>query len=133
MASPCELRLYASSESQAKAAADAGIAEVLRIEHRYSRYRDDSIVGQINAAAGGDPVRVDEETEALLNYVATAYAESGRGVLFKTRGLGKGAMAAAVYFIAGKYAVGFWWFWQGVRRRPRCANMHRHGHRSWLG
>lgn len=77
MASPCELRLYASSESQAKAAADAGIAEVLRIEHRYSRYRDDSIVGQINAAAGGDPVHVDEETEALLNYAATAYAESG--------------------------------------------------------
>jgi len=76
MASPCELRLYASSEAQAKAAAAAGIAEVLRIEHRFSRYRDDSIVGLINSAAGSDPVSVDAETEALLNYAATAYAES---------------------------------------------------------
>jgi thiamine biosynthesis lipoprotein len=49
---------------------------VVRIEQCYSRYRDDSIIGRINAAAGGDPVRIDPETEALLNYAATAYAES---------------------------------------------------------
>lgn len=78
MASPCELRLYAANEELAAAAAKAGIAEVMRIEQSYSRYRDDSIIGRINAAAGRDPLSVDSETEALLDYAATAYTESGR-------------------------------------------------------
>ncbi|MBW2941381.1 FAD:protein FMN transferase [Zhongshania sp. CAU 1632] len=76
MASPCELRLYAASQALADAAADAAKAEVIRIEQTYSRYRKDSVVGRINAAAGGTPVAVDEETCALINYATTAYAES---------------------------------------------------------
>jgi thiamine biosynthesis lipoprotein len=77
MASPCELRLYAESQALADAAADAAKAEVIRIEQTYSRYREDSVVGRINAAAGGDPVAVDEETSALINYATTAFKESG--------------------------------------------------------
>ncbi|WP_295877837.1 FAD:protein FMN transferase [uncultured Zhongshania sp.] len=76
MASPCELRLYAASQALADAAADAAKAEVIRIEQTYSRYREDSVVGRINAAAGGAPLAVDEETCALINYATTAYAES---------------------------------------------------------
>ncbi|MFT7405745.1 FAD:protein FMN transferase [Zhongshania sp.] len=77
MASPCELRLYAESQALADCAADAAKAEVIRIEQTYSRYREDSVVGRINAAAGGDPIAVDEETSALINYATTAFEESG--------------------------------------------------------
>ncbi|MEX1663887.1 FAD:protein FMN transferase [Zhongshania arctica] len=77
MASPCELRLYAESQALADAAADAAKAEVIRIEQTYSRYREDSVVGRINAAAGGNPIALDEETSALINYATTAFKESG--------------------------------------------------------
>ncbi|MBD2858880.1 FAD:protein FMN transferase [Spongiibacter sp. KMU-158] len=76
MASPCELRLYAERASVANKAAELAQAEVLRIEQTYSRYRDDSIVSRINAAAGLGPIAVDPETAALLNYAATAYQQS---------------------------------------------------------
>lgn len=76
MASPCELHLYAASQALAEGAAEAAIAEVRRIETVYSRYRDDSIVTRINNAAGGEPVVVDAETAALLDYAATAFAQS---------------------------------------------------------
>jgi thiamine biosynthesis lipoprotein len=75
MGSPCELRLYGE---RAEAAACAAQAEVLRLEAKYSRYRDDSLASRINASAG-DPagVRVDAETARLLDYAATAWRESG--------------------------------------------------------
>ena len=52
MASPCELRVYAQRASQAQRAMSAAEAEVRRIEAKYSRYREDSVVSRINAAAG---------------------------------------------------------------------------------
>lgn len=76
MASPCELQLYAASAAEAEHAADAAIAEVQRIEHKYSRYRDDSVLSQLNGAAGSGPVDVDPETAALLDYADTAWRES---------------------------------------------------------
>ena len=51
MGTACRLRLAGCDEAAARAAADAAIAEVRRIEAKYSRYRDDSIVARINAAA----------------------------------------------------------------------------------
>ena len=62
MASPCELQLYAESAASADIAAGAAIAEVQRIEQKYSRYRDDSALSGLNRAAGGEPVVVDAET-----------------------------------------------------------------------
>ncbi len=76
MASPCELRLYAATHSQADIAAKLAQDEVLRIERTYSRYREDSIVSRINACAGTEPIAVDAETAALLNYAAAAYEQS---------------------------------------------------------
>ncbi|MES0874919.1 FAD:protein FMN transferase [Sinimarinibacterium thermocellulolyticum] len=70
---PCTLYAYAGDD----AALRAGEAEARRIEAKYSRYRDDSIVSRINAAAGMAAVEVDEETAALLDYAATAHAQSG--------------------------------------------------------
>lgn len=77
MGGPNSLQLYAADNAQAQRAAQAAQAEVLRIEAKYSRYRDDSIVSRINAAAGsGKPVAVDDETAGLLDYAVTVYAQS---------------------------------------------------------
>ncbi|MFI5336308.1 MAG: FAD:protein FMN transferase [Opitutales bacterium] len=65
MGSECVFHLYGAEAATAQAAE----TEVLRIEHRYSRYRDDSILSRINqAAAAGGRIEVDDETAALLNY-----------------------------------------------------------------
>jgi thiamine biosynthesis lipoprotein len=77
MASRCEVRLYAPDAQTARAWADAAIAEVKRIEAKYSRYRDDSTTTAINRAAGGEPVRVDTETAGLIDFGAALHAQSG--------------------------------------------------------
>ena len=42
------------------------VAEAQRIEQKFSRYRATSVVGQLNDEAGGAPLAVDDETEALV-------------------------------------------------------------------
>lgn len=54
-----ELQLCAGAAADARAAADAAIADVARIEAKYSRYRDESLTTRINRAAGGAPVPID--------------------------------------------------------------------------
>ena len=67
MSCPCEIRLVGPDEVQVQQAAKAGMQEVLRIEHKYSRYRPDSLLSRINTAAGQpQPVPIDEETAGLL-------------------------------------------------------------------
>lgn len=72
MSSACTIRLDAlagGSEAAFAAAAQLAIAEVRRIETKYTRYRADSIVSRINAAAGGgEAVEVDNETASLLDF-----------------------------------------------------------------
>jgi thiamine biosynthesis lipoprotein len=77
MASRCEVRIAAASQQQADELARPAIAEVARIETKYSRYRADSVLSVINASAGAGWVKVDAETGALLDYAATLYANSG--------------------------------------------------------
>ena len=77
MACACEVVLAIDSEQQALALAQAAIAEVHRIEAKFSRYRSDSIVMRINAAAGQTPVECDDETWALLEFADTLYKSSG--------------------------------------------------------
>jgi thiamine biosynthesis lipoprotein len=77
MASRCEIRLAAVSAAAARAVAEPALEEVRRIEAKYSRYRSDSVVSRINAAAGVSPVACDEETAALLAYADAVYASSG--------------------------------------------------------
>ncbi|MGH7186937.1 MAG: FAD:protein FMN transferase, partial [Pseudomonadota bacterium] len=51
--------------------------DVHRLEARYSRYRSDSLLSEINrVAASGGRITVDEETAGLLNYAAICYRES---------------------------------------------------------
>ena len=77
MGSPCEIQLYAGNPKDARRAADTAIADVRRLEERYSRYLPDSFLSAINrVAATGGSITVDEETAGLLNYAATCYAQS---------------------------------------------------------
>ena len=76
MASGCEVVLAANDEQQAASLAQAAMDEVHRVETRFSRYRPDSIVARINAAAGQEPVVCDDETWALLEYADALYRSS---------------------------------------------------------
>ena len=86
MAGTCEVRLPASDEDAARKLAQAAVDEVRRIEYKFSRYRDDSIVSRINAAAGRDWVACDDETAALLTY-ADALFETSDGLFDITCGV----------------------------------------------
>lgn len=87
MGSPCEIQLYAESQEKAAAVSALAIADVERLEQRYSRYRADSYLSEINrVAAVGGSITVDDETAGLLNYAATCYAQS-EGLFDITSGL----------------------------------------------
>ncbi|MCA1852721.1 MAG: FAD:protein FMN transferase [Beggiatoa sp.] len=77
MGSPCEIRLFAKGQAEADRIAAIAIAEVDRLEARYSRYRSESFLSEINRVAGrGERLSVDDETAGLLDYAATCYRES---------------------------------------------------------
>jgi len=67
MAGPCEVHICCEEKSEADHLASLALFETRRIEHKYSRYRDDSIVTAINTAQGRT-VDIDEETMRLLEY-----------------------------------------------------------------
>jgi thiamine biosynthesis lipoprotein len=77
MAAENELQLAAADESTARRVADLAIADIKRIEAKYSRYLDDSITTRINRAAGKEPVTLDSETAALLHYADQCHRLSG--------------------------------------------------------
>ena len=76
MASPCEVRLDGDDADLALAVGRAAEAEAARIEHKFSRYRADSVIGRINAGAG-EPVDVDDETANLLDFACQCFELSG--------------------------------------------------------
>lgn len=76
MASPCEVVIADRSADEAAALALAVQQEVERIEHKYSRYRDDSVISELNRNSGGAAVQVDDETLQLLRNAATLYSAS---------------------------------------------------------
>lgn len=77
MACDCEVRVAGLSRRKAEPLAKRAIAEVRRIESKFSRYRDGSVVSRINAAAGnGRPIEVDAETAHLLDFAARLHALS---------------------------------------------------------
>jgi thiamine biosynthesis lipoprotein len=77
MASRCEVRLAASDQPTAQRLMERAIEEVRRIETKYSRYRPDSIISRINAAAGKEPVACDGETMSLMAYAEALHGASG--------------------------------------------------------
>lgn len=67
MASPCEVLMEVDHKKQAARILEAVSAEALRIEKKFSRYRDDNIVFKINHAEGA-AVSVDDETARLIDF-----------------------------------------------------------------
>ncbi|CAN5136296.1 FAD:protein FMN transferase [soil metagenome] len=78
MASHCEAMIddQSATAGSLESIAERAIAEVRRIEARFSRYRADSIVSLVNAGAGGADVAIDAETGSLLDYAAAMYEDS---------------------------------------------------------
>ena len=77
MASALRDCAWRRSTRRAAAPRSAAIDEVRRIERKYSRYRDDSIVSRINAAAGGGGrSRSTTRPPALLDFAGALHAHS---------------------------------------------------------
>jgi thiamine biosynthesis lipoprotein len=76
MASPCEVLVEGADGPLSGRLAAIAAAEVHRIEAKFSRYRADSVLARLHAAAGA-PVEVDSETADLLDFAARCHAISG--------------------------------------------------------
>jgi len=92
-----ELQIYSEEEKIAKAISDSVIEDIKAVETKFSRYKPESIISKINAAAGEKALEVDEETAHLLNYANTCFQESDE--LFD---LTSGALRRAWDFRSGK-------------------------------
>ena len=125
MGSPCEIQLFARTAQAAQQVAERAMADIARLEARYSRYRDDSLLADINrVAARGGSIEVDEETASLLNYAATCHAESDglfditSGVLRRAWRFDQGQLPTAGEIEALKAHVG----WHRLRwQAPRLS------------
>lgn len=130
MACDGEVRVVGDDEPSVRAAAQQAIAEVRRVEAKYSRYRADSVISRINVAAGGAaPVAVDPETDALLDLADRLHAASGgrfdvtSGVLrrawdFRSTRIPSRSEIAALLPMVG---------WQHVARAPGAVRLSRPG------
>lgn len=76
MASPCSLQIDAQDEPAMRHAATQVIAEVTRIEKKFSRYTADSVISRINEAAGHNAVDIDAETSSLLDFADALWRQS---------------------------------------------------------
>lgn len=76
MASENELQLYANDRVEAARVAELASDEVRRVERKFSRYRSESLLTQINQAAGRHAVPIDAETAALLAYGDACFKKS---------------------------------------------------------
>ena len=76
----CEVQFTCADDSVAQAFEREAVGWVAAFEQKYSRFRPDSLVSRINAAAGGDWVPVDAEMEQFLDLCGSLF-EMSRGVL----------------------------------------------------
>lgn len=76
MGGPCEVLVDSAVESVALGLAGHAAECAWRIDQKYSRYRPDNIVAQINSARGA-AVEVDVETANLLDFANLVHGLSG--------------------------------------------------------
>lgn len=77
MGSFCEIQLLDKSRIDARQRFRLLAAEVARLEQKYSRYRQDSLVARINSSAGSDGgMEIDEETASLIRHASSCYEQS---------------------------------------------------------
>lgn len=85
MASPCELLIDTTDRDLVECLASLCVAEVQRIEHKFSRYRTDNLCHSINTASG-QPTPIDGECYRLLTYAQTCFDVS-EGLFDLTSGI----------------------------------------------
>lgn len=77
MGSFCEIQIFDESRIHAKKIAHQLSAEVSRLELKYSRFRDDSLLTQINNSAGSQTgIKIDSETQSLLEHALNCFEQS---------------------------------------------------------
>ncbi len=120
-----EVVIALKKKKEAHAIANLVLEEVGRIEYKYSRYRPESIVSRINAAAGRDFVACDDETAALIQYADTLYEKSDglfditSGVLRHTWDFTKGNLPDPVKLSEQLPLIG----WQRVERQGNAIRL----------
>ena len=91
MGTLCEIQLFSEHPGKADRLSKRIIADVQRLEAKYSRYRQDSFLSKINLIAlQGGSLAVDDETAVLLDYADTCYQQSN-GLFDITSGVLRGA------------------------------------------
>ena len=85
MASPCEVLLEGADRAQALSFGTLVAQEARRIECKYSRYRDDSVVAEIHRQRGRE-VLLDAETLSLLQFAQQCF-EISDGLFDITSGI----------------------------------------------
>jgi len=77
MGSFCEIRFLEPSRIEARANARKMLAEVNRLEQKYSRYNPASFLSEINAMAGNNlGTKLDTETRTIFNHALSCYEQS---------------------------------------------------------
>jgi len=85
MASPCEILLASSDSETALEVGKIAQTEALRIESKFSRYRDDSVLSKINHAHG-QTITLDSETAVLIDFAKLCFQLS-EGLFDVTSGI----------------------------------------------
>ncbi len=85
MASPCEVLLPLMEHRAAASIGAIAAAEALRVEKKYSRYRDDSVTARIHAHRGAS-IEVDDETASLIDFARQCF-ELSEGLFDITSGI----------------------------------------------
>jgi thiamine biosynthesis lipoprotein len=85
MASPCDVLMEVEDELLAQEILNAVANEAWRIEDKFSRYKKDNIIFQINHSHG-EVVAIDEETSRLLDF-ANELFEISEGLFDVTSGV----------------------------------------------
>jgi thiamine biosynthesis lipoprotein len=123
MGSPCVLHLHDARGIDVARVADECTVELGRLEYKYSRYRDDSVLSKLNRSAGDRRgTEVDAETAGLLDHAEVVYRQSGglfditAGVLRRAWDFDSGQVPSPEVLAAVLERVG----WERLRwRRPR--------------
>ena len=76
MGGPCRLRVDCDDSGLVSRALRITEEELARLEARYSRYREDSLISRINRSAGREAVVIDPETAGLLAYADQVWRHS---------------------------------------------------------
>ncbi|MDP2180382.1 FAD:protein FMN transferase [Methylicorpusculum sp.] len=77
MGSPCQIQLFAADSNAARTIAELALNDLQRLEQKYSRYREDSLLSDINRVADkGGRITLDAETAGLIDYANACYLQS---------------------------------------------------------